>query len=310
MNEVNVKRKRKFWTDFWMKCNSRAAVVRGKVVSASGLGLFGVRVSSANAREGFTLTRDDGIFDLMVNGGAAVVIHFGRTPFKPRLRTVNVPWNEVITFLFFYLFFGPISMLFLSNPLLIFLQFCCIVLPIFLWLFYKIPSHFLYFYHTIYQFTLSPNQLMENIDMLKYPCWIELIPIDPTNPTNCQVVILDTLTMSKEEDRPILPAPTVCRAHDYDMMRPVVLATWKHGFQGSCPTQSPILAESQVHLSWTECKRFSTEPPKNVHKNHLGGFIFFFSQLCNVHVFLITSRHLSLKLKIPLNLSNKFIREN
>ena len=107
LNEVNVKRKRKFWTDFWMKCNSRAAVVRGKVVSASGLGLFGVRVSSANAREGFTLTRDDGIFDLMVNGGAAVVIHFGRTPFKPRLRTVNVPWNEVITFLFFIYFLVP-----------------------------------------------------------------------------------------------------------------------------------------------------------------------------------------------------------
>ena len=84
--------------------NSRAAVVRGKVVSASGLGLFGVRVSSANAREGFTLTRDDGIFDLMVNGGAAVVIHFGRTPFKPRVRTVNVPWNEVrIFFSFFFL---------------------------------------------------------------------------------------------------------------------------------------------------------------------------------------------------------------
>lgn len=70
-------------------------MVRGKVVAASGLGLFGVRVSSSNPLEGFTLTRDDGWFDLMVNGGGSVVIHFGRTPFRPASRTVNVPWNEV-----------------------------------------------------------------------------------------------------------------------------------------------------------------------------------------------------------------------
>ena len=63
-----------------------------------------------------------------------------------------------------------------------------------------------------------------------------------------KVVILDTLTMSKDEDRPLLQSPTICQAHDYDLMRPVVLATWKHGFQGSCPTQSPILAESQVRF--------------------------------------------------------------
>jgi hypothetical protein len=43
--------------------------------------------------------------------------------------------------------------------------------------------------------------------------------------------------------------PTVahsCAAHDYDLMKPVVLATWKHGFQGACPDKSAILAESQV----------------------------------------------------------------
>ncbi len=81
-------------TDHWY-FYSRSAVVRGKVVAASGLGLFGVRVSSSNPLEGFTLTRDDGWFDLMVNGGGSVVIHFGRTPFRPTSRTVNVPWNEV-----------------------------------------------------------------------------------------------------------------------------------------------------------------------------------------------------------------------
>ena len=143
--------------------SSRAAVVRGKVVTASGLGLFGVRVSSSNPLEGFTLTRDDGWFDLMVNGGSAVVLHFGRSPFRPRTRTVQVPWNEV--------------------------------------------------------------------------------------------VILDTVTMSTEEDRQPSLIPTVCEAHDYDSMRPVVLATWKHGFQGSCPGQSAILAESQVRpIQFASCQ--------------------------------------------------------
>ena len=131
-------------------------MVRGKVVTENGLGLFGVRVSSSNPLEGCTLTGDDGWFDLMVNGGGAVILHFGRSPFRPRTRTVNVPWNEV--------------------------------------------------------------------------------------------VILDTVSMSTQEERLTASVTTVCDAHDYDSMRPVVLATWKHGFQGSCPGQSAILAESQVQF--------------------------------------------------------------
>lgn len=47
--------------------NSRSAVVRGRVVTKLGMGLMGVRVSTTASREGFTLTRDDGWFDLMVN---------------------------------------------------------------------------------------------------------------------------------------------------------------------------------------------------------------------------------------------------
>jgi hypothetical protein len=41
-------------------------VVRGRVVTKLGMGLMGVRVSTTASREGFTLTRDDGWFDLMV----------------------------------------------------------------------------------------------------------------------------------------------------------------------------------------------------------------------------------------------------
>lgn len=50
------------------------------------------------------------------------------------------------------------------------------------------------------------------------------------------------------DDKPPSIGPHACRAHDYDFMKPVVLATWKHGFQGSCPDKSAILVESQVNL--------------------------------------------------------------
>jgi teneurin len=134
--------------------SSRSAVLRGRVVTSLGMGLVGVRVSTSAPLEGFTLTRDDGWFDLMVNGGGAVTLQFGRSPFRPQTRIVTVPWNEV--------------------------------------------------------------------------------------------VIIETVTMSTTDDKAVASLPHTCFSHDYDTMRPVVLATWKHGFQGACPDRSAILAESQV----------------------------------------------------------------
>ncbi|XP_026674472.1 teneurin-m isoform X7 [Ceratina calcarata] len=133
---------------------SRSAVVRGRVVTHLGTGLMGVRVSTSTPLEGFTLTRDDGWFDLLVNGGGAVTLQFGRSPFKPQSHIVFVPWNEV--------------------------------------------------------------------------------------------VIIDKIVMSTAEEKQPSHIPHACAAHDYDLMKPVVLATWKHGFQGACPDKSAILAESQV----------------------------------------------------------------
>ncbi|KOC67559.1 Teneurin-3 [Habropoda laboriosa] len=133
---------------------SRSAVVRGRVVTHLGTGLMGVRVSTSTPLEGFTLTRDDGWFDLLVNGGGAVTLQFGRSPFKPQSHIVFVPWNEV--------------------------------------------------------------------------------------------VIIDKIVMSTAEEKQPNHVPHACAAHDYDLMKPVVLATWKHGFQGACPDKSTILAESQV----------------------------------------------------------------
>lgn len=133
---------------------SRAAVIRGRVVTKLGMGLMGVRVSTTASNEGFTMTREDGWFDLMINGGGAVKILFGRQPFRPQERIVNVPWNEV--------------------------------------------------------------------------------------------VILETVTMSVDDEKLPVKFPTPCTSHNYDLVKPIVLATWKNGYQGSCPTKSAILIESQV----------------------------------------------------------------
>ena len=60
------------------------------------MGLIGVRVSTNGANEGFTMTRQDGWFDLMVNGGGPVMLQFGRNPYSPLRLALNVPWNEVM----------------------------------------------------------------------------------------------------------------------------------------------------------------------------------------------------------------------
>ncbi|XP_032511790.2 teneurin-m isoform X1 [Danaus plexippus] len=133
---------------------SRSAVIRGRVVTSLGSGLVGVRVSTSTPLEGFTLTREDGWFDLLVNGGGAVTLHFGRAPFKRSTQVIFVPWNEV--------------------------------------------------------------------------------------------VIIDEVVMTTADEKGNMGPPQACLAHDYDAMKPVVLATWKHGFQGACPDKSAILAESQV----------------------------------------------------------------
>ncbi|KAK3862550.1 hypothetical protein Pcinc_031597 [Petrolisthes cinctipes] len=133
---------------------SRASVVRGRVISGRGTGVRGVRVSHYRLSEsGFTLTRPGGWFDFMVNGGGAVRLLFGKSPFLPVTETVWVPWNEI--------------------------------------------------------------------------------------------VVTNTIVMTMAEVVPP-PPPSPCPDHNYDTLKPVVLATWKHGFQGGCPERSAILTESQV----------------------------------------------------------------
>lgn len=84
------------WKVIFAVCFSRSAVIRGRVVTANGRGLIGVRVTHDNLHtEGYTMTQSDGWFDFMVNGGGAVTIKFGKSPFRHRERNIFVPWNEV-----------------------------------------------------------------------------------------------------------------------------------------------------------------------------------------------------------------------
>ncbi|KAL9882896.1 teneurin-a transmembrane protein isoform 4-T5 [Glossina fuscipes fuscipes] len=83
-----------FWSSF-TPC--RVSVMRGQVITPQGLGIVGIRVSvDRDSRFGFTLTRQGGWFDVLVNGGGAVTLQFQRSPFRPLTRTVFVPWNRIV----------------------------------------------------------------------------------------------------------------------------------------------------------------------------------------------------------------------
>nr|XP_032827140.1 teneurin-3-like isoform X4 [Petromyzon marinus] len=74
-----------------------ACVVRGQVQTLDGTPLVGVNVSFPHYPSyGYTVTRQDGAFDLMASGGRSVTLQFERAPFTAQLRTVWLPWNRFI----------------------------------------------------------------------------------------------------------------------------------------------------------------------------------------------------------------------
>jgi RHS repeat-associated protein len=73
----------------------RAAVVRGRVETRTGLPLGGVTVSVLGHPElGRTLTRADGMYDLVVNGGGVLTLAFTRQNYFPVHRQADVGWRE------------------------------------------------------------------------------------------------------------------------------------------------------------------------------------------------------------------------
>jgi RHS repeat-associated protein len=71
------------------------AVLRGSVTAGAGGALPGVRVRVHEHPEyGHTLTREDGRFDLAVNGGGLVTLEYSKTGFLPAHRQVKAPWRD------------------------------------------------------------------------------------------------------------------------------------------------------------------------------------------------------------------------
>ncbi|XP_075065930.1 teneurin-2 [Mixophyes fleayi] len=75
--------------------SSLVSLIRGQVMTIDGTPLVGVNVSFVKyPRYGYTITRQDGTFDLIANGGASLTLHFERAPFMSQERTVWLPWNS------------------------------------------------------------------------------------------------------------------------------------------------------------------------------------------------------------------------
>uniref|UniRef100_A0A6Q2XEX9 Teneurin-2 n=1 Tax=Esox lucius TaxID=8010 RepID=A0A6Q2XEX9_ESOLU len=75
--------------------SSLAALIRGLVLTTDGTPLVGVNVTFVrHPQYGYTLTRQDGTFDLVANGGSSLTLHFERAPFLSQERTVWLPWNR------------------------------------------------------------------------------------------------------------------------------------------------------------------------------------------------------------------------
>jgi RHS repeat-associated protein len=75
----------------------RAAVVRGTVLDDAGAPLEGVLIRVLDHPEfGQTLSRSDGAFDLVVNGGGPLTLDYAKSGFLPVQRRVQVPWQDYV----------------------------------------------------------------------------------------------------------------------------------------------------------------------------------------------------------------------
>ncbi|XP_015674820.1 teneurin-2, partial [Protobothrops mucrosquamatus] len=75
--------------------SSLVSLIRGQVVTTDGTPLVGVNVSFVKyPKYGYTITRQDGTFDLIANGGGSLTLHFERAPFMSQEKTVWLPWNS------------------------------------------------------------------------------------------------------------------------------------------------------------------------------------------------------------------------
>lgn len=76
----------------------RAALIRGTVLTSDNTPLSGVTITVLNHPElGQTLSRADGQFDMVVNGGGGLLFTYTKTGYLPAQRQLDVPWQETTT---------------------------------------------------------------------------------------------------------------------------------------------------------------------------------------------------------------------
>jgi RHS repeat-associated protein len=75
--------------------DKRVAVLKGKVINRLGEPVPGVRITVLDHPEyGETLTREDGEFDLAVNGGGTIKLVYEKDRYMPAQRQVDAPWRD------------------------------------------------------------------------------------------------------------------------------------------------------------------------------------------------------------------------
>jgi RHS repeat-associated protein len=76
----------------------RVAILRGRVRNRMGAAIGGIRVTVLDHPElGRTATRDDGGFDMAVNGGGPLVLRYERNGYVTAQRQVDAPWSDYAT---------------------------------------------------------------------------------------------------------------------------------------------------------------------------------------------------------------------
>jgi RHS repeat-associated protein len=76
----------------------RAAVLRGRVLTREGSVLPGATVTILNSPQyGQTVSRNNGFYDLAVNGGGPLTINYIRPGYLPAQRQITVPWQDYVT---------------------------------------------------------------------------------------------------------------------------------------------------------------------------------------------------------------------
>jgi len=74
---------------------SHTSVVRGRVLNRENNPLSGVEIAShGNLHYGMTLTREDGWFDLAVNGGGLLTIDYWKEGYLPAQRQIEAGWED------------------------------------------------------------------------------------------------------------------------------------------------------------------------------------------------------------------------